>query len=231
LICNNGMNFFVFLLVSRKFKSLQGSSCVFACAWERERQIEREKKLWNLICFRIPQSPIWLFFPTPMFPTLLVGKGVTSTTATATTATTTITLVWGEVNWWQIFWCWELDQFECTDSWGIRDCKGDEIWLLRKFAATDLYSAVQILFLQSVSQSFCLESPTAADCCNPRFAIAINIRFLAWVLSLRVLRYQPEITILRGSPVATLKWLVLNFGWGECHSGGKVGLSLSSCTW
>jgi hypothetical protein len=50
--------------------------------------------------------------------------------------------VWGEVNWWQIFWCWELDQFACTDSWGIRDCKGDEIWLLRKFVAADLYSVL-----------------------------------------------------------------------------------------
>jgi len=75
-----------------------------------------------------------------------------------------------------------------------------------------LYSAVQILFLQSISQSFCLESPTAADCCNPRFAIAINIRFLARVLSLTVLRYQPEITPLRASPVATVKWFVSNFG-------------------
>ncbi len=71
-----------------------------------------------------------------------------------------------------------------------------------------LYSAVQILFLQSVSQSFRLESPTAAYCCNPRFAIAINIRFLARVLSLRVLRYQPEITPLRASPVATIQWIV-----------------------
>jgi hypothetical protein len=53
-----------------------------------------------------------------------------------------------------------------------------------------------------------LEIPTAADCCNPRFAIAINIRFLAGVLFLRVLRYQPEITPLRASPVATVQWIV-----------------------
>lgn len=59
--------------------------------------------------------------------------------------------------------------------------------------------------------NLCLESPTAADCCNPRFAIAINIRFLAGVLSLRVLRYQPEITTLRASPVATVNGLCVKF--------------------